>query len=575
MIQKESYGFNTFAATRIGEIQKSSHPEEWYWVEGKTNVADILTRGTKLNNLGPTSKWQNGPKFLDLPVDFWPIRNECLTMELPEKGKMILTIVKNNEDIIDISRFSNYYRLIRTTARILSLRNKTQNYSLQNIGKGITPHSFETAEMYWVLEAQRSVSSELKAALGGKGVYKRLSLKKREDGVYVVGKRIEIWNEMSYNKLDIPILPKEHRFSWLYTEMVHRSGHLGINTEVSKIQTRFWIVSAGRIVKSIKSKCVTCRKRDKQLASQIMSPLPLERLKPAPPWSSVGIDLFGPFHIRGEVNKRSSGKCYGVIFTCLLIRAVHLELTSDYSTEGFLMAFRRFTAICGFPNKVFSDGRSQLVGAYAELQSVYKNLDWRKIKSFGTNKCMEWVFSPGDSPWYNGCCEALIKSIKSIYHAINQNRINFSELHTILYEISSLINERPIGIKPMESEDGSYLCRNDLLLGRSSGKIPYQEMDQNASTKKRFSYVQRLVDAFWKKWITFFFPSLIIQSKWHHEIRNMMVGDIVLIQDSKMLRGQWKTQELIIKFDGLPYCISFMVIRHLLILKGRCKDWYY
>ena len=177
MIQKESYGFNAFAATRIGEIQESSHPEEWYWVEGKANVADILTRGTKLNNLGPTSKWQNGPEFLDLPIESWPIRNECFTMELPEKAKIILTSVKNNEDIIDISRFSNYYRLIRTTARILSLRNKIQNYSLQNIGKGITPHSFETAEMYWVLEAQRSVLSELKAALGGNGVYKRLSSK--------------------------------------------------------------------------------------------------------------------------------------------------------------------------------------------------------------------------------------------------------------------------------------------------------------------------------------------------------------------------------------------------------------
>ena len=171
----------------------------------------------------------------------------------------------------------------------------------------------------------------------------------------------------------------------------------------------------------------------------------------------------------------------------MLIRAVHLELTSDYSTEGFLMAFRRFTAIRGFPNKVFSDGGSQLVGAYTELQSVYKNLVWNKIKSFGTSKCMEWVFSPGDSPWYNGCCEALIKSIKkSIYHAINQNRISFSELHTILYEISSLINERLIGIKPMESEDGSDLCPNDLILGRSPDKIPYQETDQNANTKKRF-----------------------------------------------------------------------------------------
>ena len=247
MIQKESYGFNTFAATRIGEIQESSNPSEWYWVDGKTNVADIMTRGTKLKNLGPTSIWQNGPTFLNLPFESWPIKNECLTTELPERTNIILTTIKNNTSVIDISRYSNYYRLTRTTARILSIRNKIPTYSLSNIGKEISPHSLELAEMYWVLDAQRSVLAELKAAVNGKGLYKRLSLKKREDGVYVVGKRVEVWNEMSYNRLDIPILPKEHRFSLLYARMVHRSAHLGVNTEVSKIRTRFWIVSVGKI----------------------------------------------------------------------------------------------------------------------------------------------------------------------------------------------------------------------------------------------------------------------------------------------------------------------------------------
>ena len=54
-----------------------------------------------------------------------------------------------------------------------------------------------------------------------------------------------------------------------------------------------------------------------------MSPLPDVRLQPAPAWSSVSLDLFGPIEIRGEVNKRSRGKAYGVLFNCLLTRAVH------------------------------------------------------------------------------------------------------------------------------------------------------------------------------------------------------------------------------------------------------------
>ena len=47
MIQKESYGYNTFAATRVGEVQENSDPSEWYWIAGKENIADLITRGAK------------------------------------------------------------------------------------------------------------------------------------------------------------------------------------------------------------------------------------------------------------------------------------------------------------------------------------------------------------------------------------------------------------------------------------------------------------------------------------------------------------------------------------------------
>ena len=65
MIQRESYGFNTFAANRIGEIHQTTEKEEWLWVAGKPwlNVADLATRGASLTELGK-SLWQSGPQFL-------------------------------------------------------------------------------------------------------------------------------------------------------------------------------------------------------------------------------------------------------------------------------------------------------------------------------------------------------------------------------------------------------------------------------------------------------------------------------------------------------------------------------
>ena len=64
MINKESYGFNTFAANRIGEIHRNTSQDNWYWIEGTLNIADITTRGRKASELHKDSTWQNGPEFL-------------------------------------------------------------------------------------------------------------------------------------------------------------------------------------------------------------------------------------------------------------------------------------------------------------------------------------------------------------------------------------------------------------------------------------------------------------------------------------------------------------------------------
>ena len=83
-----------------------------------------------------------------------------------------------------------------------------------------------------------------------------------------------------------------------------------------------------------------------------MGNLPKERLKPAPPWYSTSIDLFGPFTIRDAVKKRTTSKACGVIFNCIGTRAVYLDLAPDYSTESFLMVLRRLSGLPFLENKI-------------------------------------------------------------------------------------------------------------------------------------------------------------------------------------------------------------------------------
>ena len=74
-IQRESYGFQTFFANRIGEIQSSTQLQDWWWIPGQLNIADIITRGASPKNLDESSPWQQGPKFLSLPAAEWPIKS--------------------------------------------------------------------------------------------------------------------------------------------------------------------------------------------------------------------------------------------------------------------------------------------------------------------------------------------------------------------------------------------------------------------------------------------------------------------------------------------------------------------
>ena len=101
-----------------------------------------------------------------------------------------------------------------------------------------------------------------------------------------------------------------------------------------------------------------------------MAPLPTERLKPYPPFFNVAIDYHGPLLIKGEVNVRSRGKGYGVIFTCLYTRSVYVDLANSCSTAGFLIVFRRFVSIRGYPAKIYSDNGTQFRGANRELNDI-------------------------------------------------------------------------------------------------------------------------------------------------------------------------------------------------------------
>ena len=228
-----------------------------------------------------------------------------------------------------------------------------------------------------------------------------------------------------------------------------------------------------------------------------MGQLPEDRLKPAPPWYSTGVDLFGPFKVRDEVKKRTFSKAYGVIFNLSRNKSC---LSGSGSRLQYMMVLRRFLSLNGYPSKLLSDNGTQLIAASKELTAITETWDWRKIKEHGVMEGLQWIFASADAPWQNGVTEALIRSVKrAIEFSVGENALTFSELQSVLFEIANLLIERPIGRHLTSPEDGTYLCPNDLLLGRATSRIPNGPYDANSNTRKRFTFVQTIVKTFWKR----------------------------------------------------------------------------
>ena len=197
----------------------------------------------------------------------------------------------------------------------------------------------------------------------------------------------------------------------LITRHAHQYGHNGVAATTAKIRRKYWILKSNKLSKAVKYKCGFCREMAHKAETQLMANLPGLRLAPhTPPFYFTARDYFGPFNVK--ISRNKTAKHYGVLFTCLNTRAVHLEMAADCSTMEFLQVLRRFFAIRGRPAVIMSDNGSQFVGAKRELREMVNGINEEEVQEFCGEKGMQWKFITPVAPHQNGCAEALVKTCK-------------------------------------------------------------------------------------------------------------------------------------------------------------------
>ena len=136
---------------------------------------------------------------------------------------------------------------------------------------------------------------------------------------------------------------------------------------------------------TVASKCVTCRKLRKRPLNQLLGQIPNLRVAAGfPAFSNTAMDIFGPVQIK--LGRKTLKEAQVIIFTCMTSRAIHLELVTDKTSDAFLMAFRRFACLRGYPSVCWSKHGTNCVGAQGYLKETTQNWDFLGVKSILSDK---------------------------------------------------------------------------------------------------------------------------------------------------------------------------------------------
>jgi hypothetical protein len=501
-ITNDARRFQVFVANRVQQIRDCTSPDQWNYVETKENPADDASRGLSSQQLNETSRWLTGPAFLWQP-DFRPVEQESWNPapDDPEvkKANSFVTQTSNAEFPSMVSRidyFSCWFRAKRAVANCLKLKNRLKNHpKKRNLNITTGRHNqpsvedfqrAETAILKMVQEeafpeemkilrqvdvSNRKGESKLKASLKGASCLYRLDPFLDPDGVLRVGGRIKR-SSLPYHIKHPAVLPRKGHVTTLIIRYYHQNiKHQGRGMTLNELRSNgFWIIGGSSAVGYHIANCVTCQKLRGAVQEQKMADLPSDRLEPAPPFTFCAVDYFGPWYIK---EGRRELKRYGVLFTCLASRAIHLEVAKTLETDSFINVLRCFLARRGPVRQLRSDQGTNLVGARGELKEALRKMDPDEVRRFLLKKeCdfFEFKLNTPKASHAGGVWERMIRTVRNALDGLLEQhgtQLDEESLRTLICEAEAIVNSRPIVAVGTNSPEVEPLTPNHLLTMKS------------------------------------------------------------------------------------------------------------
>ncbi|XP_014676616.1 PREDICTED: uncharacterized protein LOC106816503 [Priapulus caudatus] len=596
-IANQTRRFYIYVANRVSRILKFSTPDQWLYVCSEMNPADIGTRGIAPSLLAQ-SVWIQGPSEIQ-PRDSDQKVHSLVNPDGDDELRREVHVEKlsarstNGLGTERFSRFSVWWKLVTAMSllRYIAGRNRKENSSgteRPESQKHKTPGSFKETEGFIIREVQREYFSreidhlkEKKPLLRASSIWS-LSPFLDEKGILRVGGRLRR-GELDASEKQPILIPGRHHIATLLTRHYHeRVQHQGRHfTEGAIRSAGYWITGGKRLVSSVIYRCVKCRRLRGTLCHQKMADLPVDRITPTPPFTCVGVDVFGPWDI---VTRRTRGgaaasKRWAVMFTCLVMRAIHVEVIESMSSSSFINAMRRFTALRGPVQEYRSDRGTNFVGATSELGI---NVAEGNVKDFLDKSGSFWVFNPPHASHFGGAWERMIGVTRRILDSMllgPHKDLTHEVLSTFLAEASAIVNARPLVPVSTDTEYPHLLSPSVMLTQKTGSQAEtFQHLDEKDMFQSQWKHVQVLAERFWNQWRQEYLASLQSRRKWQTETPNVSVGDVVLLKDNDAARNDWPTGVIVCASasdDGLVRKVrvrSFTIISDRATLVSWNKD---
>ncbi|XP_055622523.1 uncharacterized protein LOC129766091 [Toxorhynchites rutilus septentrionalis] len=550
--------WNTFVAHRVAFIQHSTQNCQWRHVPGVCNPADQLSRGLTAQQLIEDFVWWNGPDWLHKAKDLWPnpmdISFESNQYENERRKTVVATVASQISPFNSwyFGRFSEYSALIRITAILQRYLQNLKTPDAKRVrSEPLSPKELLAAEMRLVqLVQQETFCKEIKALSKGEYVHRDSKLRwfnprLSSEGIIRIGGRLE--NAELYDDVKHPmVIPGNHQFSKLLAVSYHkRLLHAGPQLMLNEIRQRFWPLGGRNLCRTTVHHCLSCYRAKPQLLQQFMGQLPVKRVTASRPFTTTGVDYFGPVFIR-QGYRRAPIKAYVAVFICFSTKAVHLELVSDLSTAKFIQALRRFTARRGKCSHIYSDNGTNFVGARNELRELLQKLQCRKHHEEIRIQCAQdginWHFIPPSAPHFGGLWEAAVRSAKKhLLRILGRSSVSYEDFTTLLAQVEGCLNSRPLTSLTDDPTDLQPLTPAHFLVGSSLQALPDQQYTCIPSNRlAHWQQIQQQLQNFWRRWHLEYLAQLQARVKnWHPPV-NIEPGRLVIIVDENQPSMKWK-----------------------------------